>query len=117
MRGMYGKKDLLGILLLDGSNHTIYPLTSPHLNNCGITRLTKFVITNMSYIQDNLLEKHICRFNDGECNCDCYIAGMTDYHNHIVQNLYNELVRYDPDKTMYSLDEIMKILQDTNPKE
>ena len=39
------------------------------------------------YIQDKLLEKHICRFNDGECNCDCYIAGMTDYHNHIVEKV------------------------------
>jgi len=23
-------------------------------------------------------KKHICRFNDGECNCDCYIAGLAD---------------------------------------
>lgn len=42
-----------------------------------------------TYIQDKLLEKHICRFNDGECNCDCYIAGMTDYHNHIVEKIKN----------------------------
>lgn len=44
-----------------------------------------------TYIQDKLLEKHICRFNDGECNCDCYIAGMQDYHNHIVEKAEEDL--------------------------
>lgn len=24
---------------------------------------------------------HICRFNDGDCNCDCFNAGVTDYQN------------------------------------
>ena len=69
-----------------------------------------------TYIQDNLLEKHICRFNDGECNCDCYIAGMTDYHNHIVEKIGN----INPLKSNNAIDHHIKIkslLQDTNPKE
>ena len=53
----------------------------------------------MTYIQDKLLEKHICRFNDGECNCDCYIAGMTDYHNHIVEKI-EEYANSQTDKTV-----------------
>jgi len=69
-----------------------------------------------TYIQDKLLEKHICRFNDGECNCDCYIAGMTDYHNHIVEKINS----IDPTKSNNAIDHHIKIkslLQDTNPKE
>ena len=54
------------------------------------------------YIQDKLLEKHICRFNDGECKCDCYIAGMTDYHNHIVE-IVEDCKREDIDEQMEDL--------------
>ena len=26
---------------------------------------------------DNIdIKEHACRFNDGECNCDCYVAGI-----------------------------------------
>jgi len=79
------------------------------------------------YIQDKLLEKHICRFNDGECNCDCYIAGMTDYHNHIVENL--ERMKIPTEEMIHDLrgkcdfernntiNDILSLLQDTNPKE
>ena len=65
-----------------------------------------------TYIKDKLLEKHICRFNDGECNCDCYIAGMTDYHNHIVEKIVK-----DVDMTDQQLQDILSLLQDTNQKE
>ncbi len=81
-----------------------------------------------TYIQDKLLEKHICRFNDGECNCDCYIAGMKDYHNHIVENIKEpsdiRKARFESDGENtfdYGYDtktkEILSLLQDTNPKE
>lgn len=68
------------------------------------------------YIQDKLLEKHICRFNDGECKCDCYIAGMTDYHNHIVEkikNAPNDMVINDK-KYNNPREYTLAILQDTN---
>ncbi len=77
---------------------------------------------NNTYIQDKLLEKHICRFNDGECNCDCYIAGMTDYHNHIVEKIPKKIIL----KNMYGdgwndaievISNNFSTLQDTNPKE
>ena len=77
------------------------------------------------YIQDKLLEKHICRFNDGECKCDCYIAGMTDYHNHIVEKLHNQ-VEYMYKQDQWEFDTCVNfvntfaensLLQDTNPKE
>ena len=68
-----------------------------------------------TYIQDKLLEKHICRFHDGECNWDCYIAGMTDYHNHIVEKIeqYDNVWQDSNDVK----NGILKLLQDTNPKE
>ena len=69
-----------------------------------------------TYIQDKLLEKHICRFNDGECKCDCYIAGMTDYHNHIVEkikNAPNDMVINDK-KYNNPREYTLAILQDTN---
>jgi hypothetical protein len=73
------------------------------------------------YIQDKLLEKHICRFNDGECNCDCYIAGMTDYHNHIIEKIQKDLDNgrfYEICSHENSFMKYMKsLLQDTNPKE
>lgn len=65
---------------------------------------------------ENKLKDHICRFNDGEHNCDCYIAGVTDYHNHIVEKIAN----YDLDLGMVgenAVDKIISILQNTNPKE
>ena len=80
-----------------------------------------------TYIQDKLLEKHICRFNDGECNCDCYIAGMTDYHNHIIEILNRSIDgcdwcdiedgkgRYVNEKQLAK--NILSLLQDTNPNE
>ena len=52
-----------------------------------------------NYIQNKLLEQHICRFNDGECNCDCYISGMTDYHNHIVEKVREKRKKEDFTKT------------------
>jgi predicted ATPase with chaperone activity len=76
----------------------------------------------MSYIQNKLLEKHICRFNDGECNCDCYIAGITDYHNHIVEMIQKQIddIYEEPEKTEDDIsearvmEEIISLLQD-NP--
>lgn len=65
---------------------------------------------------ENKLKDHICRFNDGEHNCDCYIAGVTDYHNHIVEIIDN----IHPINSNNAIDHHMKIkslLQDTNPKE
>ena len=85
-----------------------------------------------TYIQDKLLEKHICRFNDGECNCDCYIAGMTDYHNHIVEKIEGmklEIPEYRNKRGHHTnsahrkirhnkaLQMVQSLLQDTNPKE
>ncbi len=87
-----------------------------------------------TYIKDKLLEKHICRFNDGECNCDCYIAGMQDYHNYIVEKINKELKSvikkkeqitndpFHPARCQYlgqqdALTFILSLLQDTNPKE
>lgn len=75
----------------------------------------------MSYIQNKLLEKHICRFNDGECNCDCYIAGITDYHNHIVEEVkeFRHRVRNLSVSSDFDIefDDFISLLQDTNPKE
>lgn len=27
-------------------------------------------------MKNKFLKNHICRFNDGEHNCDCFVAGM-----------------------------------------
>lgn len=62
---------------------------------------------------ENKLKDHICRFNDGEHNCDCYIAGVTDYHNHIVENAIKEndiAGDFHPDAVVIPLFK----LQDTN---
>ncbi len=83
----------------------------------------KLIMQKNTYIQDKLLEKHICRFNDGECNCDCYIAGMQDYHNHIVEKI-DDAIKNHQIANSYAegiLEGMMHckhlILQDTNPKE
>lgn len=59
-------------------------------------------------MQDNmplkqLLEEqrknHICRFNDGECKCECFIAGQLFTIEHIKKMIEETLV---PDKIIAS---------------
>lgn len=67
---------------------------------------------------ENKLKDHICRFNDGEHNCDCYIAGVTDYHNHIVEILEKERQTWAKESIgEIAVKSIISLLQDTNPKE
>ena len=80
--------------------------------------------TQTYFMKDNFIENklkdHICRFNDGEHNCDCYIAGVTDYHNHIVEKI--EKLKRDPQDSHdlgydTAVRDTLSLLQDTNQKE
>lgn len=89
---------------------------------------------NMTYIQNKLKEFHhkFCEFTDGgvlvhyckDGNClDEFITQiLTDYHNHIVEKIH-KLKRTDDtqmsEDRIYdeALEDILSLLQDTNPNE
>jgi len=40
----------------------------------------------------DLLENHICRFNDGECECECYkeaLQAQNDLIMEMIENILN----------------------------
>ena len=93
-----------------------------------------YIQDKLDAIENDLKEKGYTKF-ERETIIDITKQSLTDYHNHIVENIKNELgdfahTRYlgchsENDKWHYSydtevvyiVDEYLKSLQDTNPKE
>lgn len=48
------------------------------------------LLTELLEELEGLLENHICRFNDGECECDCYKEAQSDIKAIIESKLKEE---------------------------
>lgn len=44
------------------------------------------IIKDIEEMKAGMDEKHICRFNDGEQVCDCYLEAITDILNSLTEN-------------------------------
>jgi hypothetical protein len=72
----------------------------------------------MTYIQDKLDEIYKTRFPDNftPTQMDIIENAFTDYHNHIIEKIKERYFDRYLDAEM-NLNDILSLLQDTNPKE
>ena len=41
-------------------------------------KLLEGIVEDMEGRKKTMKETHICRFNDGKCDCECYLSALTD---------------------------------------
>ena len=48
----------------------------------------------IKWVYQNAKENHICRFNDGDCNCECYYTAINDILVHLTQEEETKKAKY-----------------------
>ncbi len=51
----------------------------------AIAEERKRIEKGIKEVYQNAKEDHICRFNDGDCDCECYYTAINDVIRHLTQ--------------------------------